>query len=61
MLFRVVGALLFLTGCAGTAFATWASFRSKRPRDIGFALLAPVAMIVALTGLLLVFVPGFFG
>jgi hypothetical protein len=58
---RIVGALLFLLGGAGTAYATWATYQETRPKDVLFALAAPLAFLVALVGLLLVFVPGFFG
>ena len=58
---RVLGALLFLLGGAGTAYATWASYHRKRPLDVAFAVAAPAALVLALAGLLLVFVPGFFG
>jgi len=58
---RFVGVLLFAAGGFATAYATWATYNSRRPRDVLFAILAPVAMIAALTGLLLAFVPGFFG
>ena len=58
---RILGVFLFLAGGAGTAYATWATYTRGRPADVLFAVLAPLAMIVALTGLLLVFVPGFFG
>lgn len=58
---RVLGALLFLLGGAGTAYATWASYHRGRPLDVAFAVAAPVALALALAGLLLVFVPGFFG
>ncbi len=60
VLVRLLGALLFLAGAAGTAYATWATFEKRRPLDIAFGALAPVALIIALVGLLLVFVPGFF-
>jgi hypothetical protein len=53
--------LLFVLGGGGTAFATWASYQRSRPQDVLFSLLAPVALLVALAGLLLAFVPGFFG
>ena len=58
---RILGVLLVLAGSAGTAFAIRESF--ARPRAVGavFGLLAPVAVVVALVGALLVFVPGFFG
>lgn len=56
---RLLGALLFLAGATATAYSTWAVFHSRRPRDVAFAVAAPVAVILALTGLVLVFVPGF--
>lgn len=58
---RVVGVFLFLTASAGTAYATWAAFNKSRPRDVLFAVAAPIAALLALTGLVLVFVPDFFG
>jgi len=60
MLVRVLGALVFLAGGAATAYATWATFQRRRPLDVAFGALAPLALLVALVGLLLVFVPGFF-
>ena len=58
---RFVGALLFLLGGGGVAYSVPAMFAAARPRDVAFAVLAPVALTVALTGALLLFVPGFFG
>ena len=58
---RVIGVLLFLLGGAGTAYSTWATYNRGRPQDVLFGIAAPLAMLVALTGLLLLFVPGFFG
>jgi formate-dependent nitrite reductase membrane component NrfD len=58
---RIVGALMFLLGVAGTAYATWAAYHRPRPRDVLYGAAAPVAFLLAVTGLLLVFVPGFFG
>lgn len=58
---QVLGVLLFVLGGAGTAYATYATFHRKRPMDVVFAAAAPLALILALSGLLLVFVPGFFG
>ena len=60
MVVRLLGAALFLVGCAGTAYATWATFEKRRPLDVAFGAVAPVALLAALLGLLLVFVPGFF-
>ena len=58
---RVIGALLFLLGGAGTAYSTWATYHRGRPQDVLFGIAAPVALLVGLVGLLLLFVPGFFG
>lgn len=58
---RFLGALLFALASAGTVYSTWAMYHRSRPADVLFALAAPVAALLALTGLLLVFVPGFFG
>jgi hypothetical protein len=58
---RIVGILLFLAASAGTAYSTWAIYNRSRPADVLFAVLAPVAALVALVGLILVFVPDFFG
>lgn len=58
---RVLGALLLLVGATATAWSVWASFEKRRPLDVAFALAAPVALVVALLGALLVFVPGFLG
>jgi hypothetical protein len=58
---RVVGALVFLAASAGTAFAIRAATQKSRPADVLFAIAAPVAALIALVGLLLVFVPDFFG
>jgi hypothetical protein len=56
---RLLGAVLFLAGCAGTAFAVGGAFARRRPLDVACALLAPVAVAVAVLGAVLVFVPGF--
>lgn len=58
---RVVGALLFLAASAGTAYSIRAAYDRNRPADVLFAILAPAAALIALIGLLLVFVPDFFG
>lgn len=58
---RFLGVLLFLAGGGGTGYATWATYNRSRPLDVVFALLAPLALIAALVGLVLIFVPGFFG
>ena len=58
---RAVGALLFFAASAGTAYAIRAAFERNRPADVLFAIAAPLAALIALIGLLLVFVPDFFG
>lgn len=58
---RILGALLFALASAGTVYSTWAMYHRNRPADVVFALLAPIAALIALAGLVLVFVPGFFG
>lgn len=57
---RALGALLFLLGSAATGYATWATYLYKRPRDVLFGALVPVALLTALAGLLVAFVPDFF-
>ena len=58
---RVLGALLFIAGVAATTAAVRASFSRRRPLDVAFGLLAPVALAVAFAGAVLLFVPGFLG
>ena len=58
---RALGALLFLAASAGTGFAIRAAFHRSRPVDVLYAIAAPLAALLALIGLLLVFVPDFFG
>ena len=52
--------LLAAGGSAGAAFAMVAASARKRPVDVLAAVLAPVAILAALTGGVLIFVPGFF-
>lgn len=58
---RVVGGLLFLAASVATGYAIRAAHERSRPADVLFAIAAPVAALIALIGLLLVFVPDFFG
>ncbi|HLU67507.1 MAG TPA: hypothetical protein VKZ63_14595 [Kofleriaceae bacterium] len=57
---RILGALLLVGSGAATAYCVWAVYHRGRPADVLYAALAPAAAIIALIGLLLVFVPGFF-
>jgi hypothetical protein len=58
---RALGVLVFVAGCVLAAWATVELDRRRRPADVAFAVLAPVAALIALIGLVLIFVPGFFG
>ena len=58
---RVIGALMFLAGAAGTGMVIRASFERARGAAALYGLAAPVAVLVAVAGLVLLFVPGFFG
>ncbi len=57
---RFLGLLLAVAGAAATAACVTASLSSRRPRDVGFAVLAPLALAVTLCGAVLLFVPDFF-
>jgi hypothetical protein len=57
---RLLGLVLLVAGGMGSVRAVRGLFEEKRPRDVGFALIAPVALAAALTGALLLFVPAFF-
>lgn len=58
---RIVGVLLFALGIAATAYSLRRIDESRRPVDVAFAVAAPIAALVALLGLVLMFVPGFLG
>jgi len=58
---RILGLVMFLTGSAATAWTVGASFARAKGKAALFGLLVPVAVLLALTGALLIFVPGFFG
>ena len=55
----LVGILLFLAGSGATAYSIQAIDRRRRPADVAFAIAAPLAALIALLGLILIFVPGF--
>lgn len=58
---RLLGVALFLSGLVGTGLSIGQAYSQSRPRDLLFATLAPIAAIAAIIGLVLTFVPGFFG
>jgi hypothetical protein len=56
---RLFGALLLVGGGAGTMWSVVTFSTRRRPLDLVAALTAPVALLVALTGGVLVLVPDF--
>lgn len=57
---RILGLVMFLTGSAVTAWSVSGSFARPKGKAALFGLLTPVAVLLALAGALLIFVPGFF-
>lgn len=57
---RLVGVIAFFVGAAATTFAVRASFERSRPIAALAGLAAPIGVLVALAGALLIFVPDFF-
>jgi len=58
---RILGGLIFLVGAAATAVTVHGSFTKPRPAAALLGIVAPLAVLVALTGALLLFIPDFFG
>lgn len=58
---RLLGILLFLGGGAAVAFTLRRTLESGRPKDVAYGLLSFLAVIIALLGLGLTFVPGLLG
>lgn len=56
---RIVGALLFALGVVATGYCLREIDRRRRPADVAFAVAAPLAALLALLGLVLIFVPDF--
>jgi len=56
---RIVGVMLFVFGAVAVAWSLREADRRSRPGDVAFALLALVAVLLAMLGLVLTFVPGF--
>jgi hypothetical protein len=54
-----LGAALVVLGGAGTVWAVIASTTRRRPVDLLAAIAAPVALVLALVGGVLLFVPDF--
>jgi hypothetical protein len=58
---RVLGVILVMTGSDMTVWCVLGTFERRRPMDVACAALAPLAVLLALLGALLIFVPGFLG
>ena len=58
---RIVGLLLFLAGAVAAGASLSGSLSRRGAAAAALALAAPLAVLIALTGALLLFVPGFFG
>jgi hypothetical protein len=58
---RFLGVILALAGGGLTVRAILGTQAERRPRDVVWALVAPLAIVLALLGALLIFVPGFLG
>ena len=58
---RLLGLVLFLAGGAGVAYGVRLTLQRGRPADVVYALLSWLAVMIALLGLGLIFVPGFLG
>ena len=54
---RTLGVMMFLAGGAAAGACVRETFGARRPRDIVFALAAPVAVVTAIAGLILAFAP----
>jgi hypothetical protein len=49
--------MLFLPAGAAAGACVRETFTARRPRDLAFALAAPVAVVTAIAGLVLAFAP----
>jgi len=56
----MLGLLALVLGTVGTIAATLGIHRERRPKDVGFALIAPILLVTAMVGLLLLLRPEFF-
>ena len=58
---RWIAVLGLVVAAAGLAFSVRQLDTRGRPADVAFALLAPVAAVLALLALAAIFIPGFLG
>jgi hypothetical protein len=54
---RALGVMLFVAAGAAAGFCLREAFRAARPRDLVFAITAPIAIAAAILGLVLAFAP----
>ncbi|MCA9678521.1 MAG: hypothetical protein H6708_17240 [Kofleriaceae bacterium] len=58
---RLVGILALAVGAAGAAYAIHAALTARRPTDLAWALVAPLAIGLAVIGVVTTVFPGFLG
>lgn len=54
---RVLGVILAIAASTGTVACVRGMFTARRPTDLGYALAAPLALVVAVLGVVLTLVP----
>jgi hypothetical protein len=54
---RALGVMLFVAAGTAAGFCLREAFRVARPRDLVFAITAPIAIAIAVLGLILAFAP----
>jgi len=54
---QALGAIVATLGAAASAWCVRGAFTAPRPRDLAFALAAPVAIVVAIAGLVAAIAP----
>lgn len=52
--------MMIIIGIFALGWGLWASYNLKKPYDTIAAAFAPIGLVLALTGVLLICVPGFF-
>ena len=56
---RLIGIVAVIAGLLGTLHATRAAFAAPRPADLVWALVAPIAALLTIAGLVTIVSPGF--
>jgi hypothetical protein len=56
----ITNSLMIIGGILAISWGLWATFNLKKPYDIFGAACAPIGLVLALLGVLLICVPNFF-